>query len=76
MKSRCMAEPEDRFMRGNVSFKHVLEVPRQTLTDVKRRRDSNQLFGKIIIDDTGSPTVRIECELEADLALLVVLHAA
>ena len=59
-------------MAGNVAYEYVLEVASGRLNDVRWAR-SRVLKGRIVIETYGGQSARVECELSADSALLIVM---
>lgn len=58
---------------GNCTYPHVINVPRIHGDLLKLVRASMQFEGRVVIEDTGTDSLRVECELLEDRALLVFL---
>jgi hypothetical protein len=62
---------------ANVAYPFVLSMPRTHIELVMYYRAKSRCFeGKVVIEDTGIDTLRIECENETDRAFLIMLREA
>ena len=67
-------KPAHKSGSGNISFDKKVLVPRETLPEIKKRRDAGKWEGRLIIEDTGGTTVTIECERATDAMLLKLTY--